>query len=428
MGLIPGNLLSYNTQSVETDVSSWYVPLGAGSLSQSTARAVEGTHSLLLTTSGTGSVQVATSGLISITGGAPYRQYYSAWTTCSRTLVVEADFYDSTQSFISRQSYPGSPTAIPASTWTQLSNLVGAPSNAAYVKFFIIVGSGVSGDTIYFDQMYFGPQTPVITITPSQQYAYNSIAISGLSGYDTLAIQRTNPDGSVVTIRSANYIAVNSDTWAGYDLEAPLGASCTYTAIAQLHNADGSVSQTSVQSSAVIIPTQNGVGWLKDLTQSALNTQVTIQAMGDVKRPGRENVYAIVGRKNAVVISDLRGGREGVVTIMTTGTADRNAVKTLLASGNVLFLQATPTDGFDDLYFAAGDVTVKRPSPDSTDPTRLWEIAFTEVDSPSGQLTSLPGNSWLLVTNFGTWQSVMNARATWLAVLNTAYGSGPGGV
>lgn len=80
--------------------------------------------------------------------------------------------------------------------------------------------------------MYFGPTALTITATPNRANAYNAINVTGLSDWDTVAVQRTDPDGTQTIIRSADYIATSGDTWAGFDVEAPLGAPVTYTVIA----------------------------------------------------------------------------------------------------------------------------------------------------------------------------------------------------
>ncbi|WP_198045596.1 hypothetical protein [Kitasatospora mediocidica] len=271
--------------------------------------------------------------------------------------------------------------------------------------------------------------TLAISGTPNQALAYVSLTATGLTGYDTVAVQRTNPDGSQVIIRNCNYVATGgSSSWAGFDLECPLGVAVTYTVIAQIHNGDGSITTATAGSSPITIPTQNGTGWLKNLSQAALNTQITMTALSDVKRPGRQQQYPVIGRQNPVVISDVRGGRMGSFSLMTTAATDYLAVQTLLASGSTLFLQATPADMMADMYFVAGDVTEHRPADTSTDPTRIWSIDFIEVDSPTGALTSIPGNSYTAVVSFGTYQALVNHRATYLATLNTPYGSGSGGI
>lgn len=66
------------------------------------------------------------------------------------------------------------------------------------------------------------------------------------------------------------------------------------------------------------IPVNTGVGWLKDLSQTALSTMVTIQAVSDIKRAGRSTAYPVVGRSNPIVVSDVLSGRTGTVTLMTT--------------------------------------------------------------------------------------------------------------
>lgn len=140
--------------------------------------------------------------------------------------------------------------------------------------------------------------TLVISGTPNEGLAYIALTVSGLTGYDTVAIQRTNADGSQVIIRSCNYISTGgADGFAGFDLEASLGVSVSYTVIAQTHNGDGSITTGTASSGPLMIPTQNGVGWLKNLSQAALNTPIVLQTLSDVKTDARTQVYPVIGRK-----------------------------------------------------------------------------------------------------------------------------------
>lgn len=424
---IAGNLLSYNAESIETDATGWTLRSGNGGISQSSAQALDGTHSLLLTSTGSGTMVVATASSVAVTAGQAYEAWLNVNPSARHSISVSIEWLNASNAVIS--TVVNGPNSSNANTWSKWVIVGTAPSGAVSANVLLTAVSSVSGETYSFDEMYLGPPVVAISGTPNTSSAYNSILVSGLTGWDTFAIQRTNPDGSQVIIRNANYIATGgADSMAVSDVEAPLGAAVTYTAITQLHNSDGSITTWSVGSAAVAITVANGTAWLKNLTQSALNTQVQIQTLSDVKRAGRQQAYDVIGRQNSVVISDVRGGRTGTLTLMTTASTDMNALNSILNPGGVVFLQFTPADGFADMYFVPGDVTIKRPSSTSTDFTRLWDVAFIEVDSPSGATTSLPGNSYLAVTNFGTYQTLLNDRSTYLAVLNTPYGSGPGGV
>lgn len=429
MTLIPGNIFDYNTQSIETDTSGWTVRSGPATLSQSGAHFRDGSHSLLATATGGGDIEIATANSFAVTPGSTILTYLSVWNSNSRTLFLQAEFYNSSNTLVYSLAVPATAYVIPASTWTQYALNVDVPATAATYKLVMRPQSVASGDLFYFDQMFAGPPNLAATVTPNQGLAYNAISVSGLSNWTTLTIQRTGPTGSVSTLRNANAVATGGvDTWAGFDVEAPLGAQCSYTFIASQPQPDGTTSTYQIVSPLVTIPVANAVGWLKSLSQSALNTQVTIQALSDVKRPSRQQVYPVVGRANPVVISDVLTGRTGTISLQTTGSTDYQSIMALLQPGTTLFLQATPGDYFADMYFVPGDVTEQRPASQSTDMTRIWQIDFTEVDSPSGMLTTIPGNSYLAVVSFGSYQEISTARTSYLAVLDTPYGSGPGGI
>lgn len=322
-------------------------------------------------------------------------------------------------------------TSPDAATWTnQWSNPRTWAVTAVSVSFTVgcttAPSSPVSG---FVDDVN---ATSGIEIEPlaNSSFAYMSLNLCGLSQYDTLIIQRTNADGSISTVRSANGVAIgNAEVWTGVDYEAPLGANVTYSAIGVTHNSDGSTSTSPTSVSAtVMISVPSGTCWIKSLSQPSISAQFSINTIGDVTRPARLQEYVVIGRSNPVVISDVRGGRKGDITVMTTTDADRSALGLLMADGHSLFIQFTAADGFTDMYFVPTDTTSHRPASTSTDPTRLTTFGFIEIDSPSGLITTLPGNSYLLVTNFGTYQALYDHRASYLAVLNTPYGSGSGGL
>ena len=429
MTLIPGNLLSYNAQSIETDTSAWTITSGPGTLSQSSAEALDGTYSLLCTSTGAGSISIVLNAGVPITAGETYQAYFSCWNNTYNSVLIEIDYYDSSGHNLYVLENPAAPYVLAPGVFSQLSMVLTAPAGAVGASLVMHPQAASSGNLFYFDQMYLGSPALAVTVTPNGSLAYNEISVSGLTGWTTFSIQRTNPDGSQSIIRSANGISTGGvDAWTGFDVEAPLGAACTYAVIVEQPKPDGTTTTYQIVSPAVTIPVSSSVGWLKNLSQSALNTQVTIQTLSDVKRPSRQQVYPVVGRSNPVVVSDVLTGRTGTLSLMTIGTTDYQSILGLLQPGTTLFFQATPDDYFADMYFIAGDVTEQRPAQTSSDLTRIWQIDFTEVDSPSGALTSIPGNSYLLVTNFGTYQNLLDDRATYLSVLDEAYGTGPGGI
>jgi hypothetical protein len=184
--------------------------------------------------------------------------------------------------------------------------------------------------------------------------------------------------------------------------------------------------QTTVTSSIInaTINVPDGTAWIKDLatpTHSVGGVQF-VSAVTDVKRPGRQQKYNVIGRQNSVTISDVRGGREGSMTLICDTQAIMNSVITLLSTGAPLLFQATAADGWDDMYFVPGDISEIRPGV-STNPLKLITFEFTESDAPTGVFTTIPGNSYLQVINFGSYTNLIAQRATYLLVLQRPYGS-----
>lgn len=107
MTLLAGNLLTENAQSIETDASGWSTTAGpAGAPTQSGAHFRDGSHSLEITSTGSGDIQVSTASSITVTAGAAYRIYFSVWCALGRSILMEVDWYDGTGHLISSSLYP----------------------------------------------------------------------------------------------------------------------------------------------------------------------------------------------------------------------------------------------------------------------------------------------------------------------------------
>jgi hypothetical protein len=136
----------------------------------------------------------------------------------------------------------------------------------------------------------------------------------------------------------------------------------------------------------------------------------------------------VVGTGYPIVLADVQGARTGTMTFTTLSLSERTAFLSLMTLGQPVLIQGNSDpvagDGFADMYFMVGNIAEQRVAGSSTDPTRKWQVSFNEVISPSGTLTSIPGNSWNTVQSFNTWQAVVQYRANWLAVLDVPYGQG----
>lgn len=183
-------------------------------------------------------------------------------------------------------------------------------------------------------------------------------------------------------------------------------------------------SGATATSGPVTITTDGRTFWLKNVAQETLSVKVTVSSMTNPVRKARVLAqYDVLGRANPIVISDVRSGRSGSMTLVTNDPSDSDALVAIFEAGDALLLQTPASVNFPDMYFTAGDLTehiLGLPQ----DPNRAFEVPYVEVDAPTDNLVSLSANSWLLVTDFGSWTNVMAKRTSWLDVLNRGWTDG----
>ncbi|MGI5245414.1 hypothetical protein [Dactylosporangium sp. CA-139066] len=253
-----------------------------------------------------------------------------------------------------------------------------------------------------------------LTITPNTADASFSITAGSLSGITSLSLTRNDPDGSSSPVRSAtNVVTGGATTLAFFDYEAPLDSTVSYT----LTPNTGS----PVTSATSSIVTDGQTYWLKNVAQETLSRKVEVADMSAVVRPARIlATYPVLGRKNPVVISDVRSGRVGMMKLNTYTATEAADLRELFAMGLPLLFQAPALTGFADMYFVAGDLAEIWPG-SALSPERRWEIPFTEVDSPTDDLVAIGNNSWAKVAQFGTGSRLLAKRTSWLDVLNRPF-------
>lgn len=190
-------------------------------------------------------------------------------------------------------------------------------------------------------------------------------------------------------------------------------------------SADDFTLSPSIVPGDVTLPFDTETVMVKSLANPSLSMEMWLVSMDSPNYPVRQQINPIIGGKFPIVISDVMGARTGTLTFATQTLDERRNFIQLFEQGATLLFQGDSDpyngDGFEDMYFLCGNIAEIRPGGNSRDPIREWTVPYTEVASPSGALTSIPGNSWLLVTNFGTWQNVLTNRTSWLDVLNTPF-------
>ncbi len=122
--------------------------------------------------------------------------------------------------------------------------------------------------------------------------------------------------------------------------------------------------------------------WIKHLTDSSLNMQLTLRSNPFVSNQVRQGIFQPMGRADAVVVSDTRGPDSGEITTLVTGLAGQDAIDALLDTASVLYLSGPASHVWRDRYVAFGDASSNRVIDnagfDGMDVTLPW----TEVGRP----------------------------------------------
>lgn len=212
-----------------------------------------------------------------------------------------------------------------------------------------------------------------------------------------------------------------------YDTEPPFDIPITY----RLEDCEGVAA--SVVSSEVVVPGSNRF-WLRDPVRPYLNTAIALkaeanpcapstgvlfQSMDAESYPGAGAVQRAVNRRNAVAVVRVRHGYSSTLTLATRTFVDRDKVRDLLATGDVLHFQAPAQYGIEDVYLhVPGTPSWQRLSSDHRKQWRMIGIPFDEVDRPAGMGYGVLGTRWADMCDiYSTFQSFEDAGISWRDVM-----------
>jgi len=152
-----GNILTANQASMETDASAWTNNSNT-TVALSSAQALYGTNSLLVTFTGAGSAQIRTNGGTSpattpITAGIPYTMVAHVRSSVG-TRYASVGFYwyrANGTSIGSSVTQPVSGLPMSTTEWRRISASAIPPAEATAVQPFILWGTGNTSDAVYVD-------------------------------------------------------------------------------------------------------------------------------------------------------------------------------------------------------------------------------------------------------------------------------------
>ncbi|KOT94552.1 hypothetical protein ADK70_12360 [Streptomyces rimosus subsp. pseudoverticillatus] len=414
-----GTVIPYAATSFEQDAGGWTITSGAATVARSTpwgVAAIDGSYSLTVT-SATATASTLRSPRFPLTPGVGLNwrsELYSQVTAGGWTAVRGIRWYDAANNSLGLTSVPAA--AVPASGWWILSNDWIAPAGATQAAIEWTLTATSTNSTLRFDVASLWPALPLQHVDVDDTAAAITLTLRELPIGYLITVYRTGQDGSQTLVRGPsgllNKTTITSDLMVIEDYEAPLGVPVAYRI--EIVPAAGGGIQIRTTETVTIDPGDPQEAWLKDPGQPQRNCKVMVEKAPDWSRPIEQATYRVKGRRNAVVLSGLRGGLEGDLSVWTRTDDERARLHWLLDSGNVLLWQAVPGMGVNDMYVTVGEVTEGRIGGPAQEPWRTWKLPLVEADMPvSVGVGGTAGRTWQdVLTTFATWADVLAAYET----------------
>lgn len=383
------NVVPFADSSFEQGIGQWTVSSGVATIAQSTpwnAQAFDNYYSLTVASS-TASVSVIRSGVYPVTGGVNWRTSFAVkrvaggWST-----GVSVRWFDAGGALISTSTTTA--TTIPSDgKWWTLTQDYTAPATAATAQIELPVTASAASSTLQIDNVQLTQVLPQTTLTVDDATASTTLVIREINTSRLMTVYRVLADGSRTPVRGPDglieQISPPDTTYVISDYEAPLGVPFSYR-MEWYSATTGTLVEFRTTGTVIIDLGDTNYVWLKDPLRPVLNRRVLVKTAPEWKAPIDQQVYRVRGRQNPVVLSGVRSGREGDLVVWTQSDDEREGLRFLLATGNVLLWQSAPGMGESDVYVSVGEIQFPRVVDYAREPWREWTLPLTEVDRPTG--------------------------------------------
>jgi hypothetical protein len=414
-----GNLLPYNAAEIEQDASGWTVT--GGTKTQTAEQVFSGSYSLKMIADGGDLMATLAVPLAGVQEGLGYQFAPLIYETVSRLYQTRIEWLNAAGDAVRTrwQSWAGQSGGWRVGTMGDL-----APEGAVSVRLSLILPNAPAGEVIYMDRVEWKLGGLTVKAEPAGGGGA-SITVRGLTtggpSYKWSLVRVSDRGSAPVRGWAGDLLSqsVTGDIAVAADYEAPLGVPVQWRAV--LQDASGVVRLTYL-SDPVTLDAGITEAWLKDPGLPQRSVKITVATpMPTWQRPARRGVNQIQGRKLPVVISDVRGGPTGDLTVVTETDADKLALDWVLDTGNVLLLQWPPGWGEEDVYVSVGDIS-RAPVVDYAEfHDRTWVLPLTVVDRPIGGVTGSADRTWQTVADSGdTWSEALAGAESWLDVYTGA--------
>ncbi|MDX2757918.1 hypothetical protein [Streptomyces europaeiscabiei] len=424
------SVVLYADSGFEQGVGQWTVPSGVATIARSTpwgAQMFVETYSLTVTSS-TATASTIRSGQYAVTGGVNWRLSAGAKRTAGGwTLAASIRWLDAGSSLISTTSSVAA--GIPSDgLWYVLQQDFTAPANAAFAQIDYTLTATSGSSTLQLDEIELLQVLPATAVTVDDATASAQLTLREINTSHLMTVYRVLADGARTLVRGPSglidQLDADADTYIVTDYEAPLGVPFSYR-IEFYSSSTGALAAWRTTSVFTLDPGDINYAWLKDPLRPQLNRRVLVKQAPDWQQPIEQSIMRLAGRQNAVVLSRIRSGREGSLTVWTQSDDERESLRFLLATGNVLLWQSAPGMGEPDIYVSVAQTSLPRVSAYAPESWREWQLPLTEVDRPTG---GTMGSATWTVRDVGIENaSVLSLISRYATVLDLALDQRTGG-
>lgn len=419
-----GNILPYADSSFEQGIAGWTVPSGVATLARTTpwgSSFFEGSYALAITSTTATSSTVRSARFPGVVAGENHRVQVIAHPAAGSfsTVTVRIRWYDASNTDLGTSS--GISYVLPGSSWYVLAVDAVAPAGATQAAVEMVPAASATNSVLHADQVVLWQVLPQTDVEAISGDGYIRLTLRELPLDSLISVYRVGQDGARTLVRGSsgliNQQTITSDAMVIEDHEAPLEVPVTYRI--EIYDTPGVIASTRTSDTATLTLADVNECWLKDPSNPQRNLRVLVEKAPDWSRPIEQAAYIVRGRRNKVVLSGVRQGLEGDLSIWTRTDEERASLHLLLDSGNTLLWQAAPGMGVSDMYVSVGQITEGRIGGPAQEPWRAWALPLTETDMPvTAGINGASGRTWQdVLTEFDTWQDVFDTYATWEDVL-----------
>jgi hypothetical protein len=418
--LAEGNVIPYADASFEQGVGSWTRTSGSATLTRSTpwgAQAFDDSYSLTVSST-SASNNVLASAQYPISAGPWRAETHFKVTSGAWSAGVGIHWYDTGGTSLGTSTLSPAPIPNDGHWWFFLVDAP-APTGAATARVEVTANAGTSSSVLQVDAAELAPHSSGFSLNFDSSLGRITLILRDLPVGDMIRLYRV-VNGTQTLVRGpAGWVdgqVIDTDQMIVEDYEAPIGAVVSYRV--EFYGADGSSDGFRDSPTGRLSLPDPSDCWIKDPLQPERNILLRASVAPDWTRPIELTEYRVRGRRNSVILSDVRGGLTGTVLVWTTTDAERTALHFALDSGDPLLLQFMPGLGLDDAYYSIGEASEPRFSPVGSEPRRQWSLPLIQVDAPIGGVGGTAG--WTVQDLLSTWDTSLDVANGYNTVLDVA--------